>query len=586
MLSSNQSRFIFAVMLTFIVLSPCVISVSNTNFVMTPRGTMELAAPTITGPTVHDVENGTISDTLEYDAFDADPKNYSVTVDGGDYDSGIWDGGTITVYLVYLQTRGLINTLPQAFAFEVTVFNNAEESASASTTVNVILDTLAPAITQPANITYEAGSFGNEIRWNITESNPDFYNISRTSNEPTSNSSVLETGDWDGNDIVIDIDGLNASRWYLYKLFVNDTFGMNSTSFVNVTVLQDLTAPVISSPNDVAFEFGATGFEIRWHAYDSNPKNYTIVGIINYNDTFYGNYTNPMYHSPLNVTQPTWTFADSDGGDISISLDWLYLGNYTFIITAFDIFNQTSSDSVFLEIYPDIRAPIIVPSDDLVFEEGYSGFNVTWGTEENNPLWYNLTLDGSTIMNGTWRGENFTVDVNVTEVGTYVYNMTLRDFFGFTSFAVIQVDITVDIHPPIIAEVKVIQTLSSQTTNNLTVQAYAWDLNNIEAITIEWGIGDPESATFVPESSDMILSDIADFFTAELGEFTQGSVVWYRITAVDNSSVGVEETTEWLSVTVSSMSYQGAPALLYGIIGIFGSLSLLIFIVMYFRARK
>jgi hypothetical protein len=164
--------------------------------------------------------------------------------------------------------------------------------------------------------------------------------------------------------------------------------------------------------------------------------------------------------------------------------------------------------------------------------------------------------------------------------------MTLRDFFGFTSFAVIQVDITVDTHPPIIAEVKVIQTLSSQTTNNLTVQAYAWDLNNIEAITIEWGVGDPESATFAPESSDMILSGIADFFTAELGEFTHGVVVWYRISAVDNSSVGVEEKTEWLSVTVSPMSYQGAPALLYGIVGILGGLSLFVFIILYFRSRK
>ncbi|MHA1289364.1 MAG: hypothetical protein ACTSPB_18405, partial [Candidatus Thorarchaeota archaeon] len=498
MLSSNQSRFIFAVMLTLIVLSPCVTSVSNTNFIMTPIGTMELAAPTITGPTSLEIENGTIGETIDYDAFDTDPKNYSVTVDGSDYDSGIWDGDTITVYLVYLQTRGLITALPQEFVFEVTVFNNANEFASISTTVNIILDTNAPNITQPTNITYEEGSFGNEIQWNITESNPDFYNISRTSNEPTSNSSVVETGDWSGNDIVINIDGLNASRWYLYRLFVNDTFGMNSTSFVNVTVLQDITNPAISSPDDVAFEFGDTGFEILWEAYDSNPKNYTIDGIIHFNDTLYGNFTE--FHSFSNISQPVWNFTEPDGGDISISLDGLFLGNYTFIFTAFDIFNQTTTDSVYVEIYPDIRAPVIVSSDDLVFEEGYSGYNITFDAEENNPLWYNLTLDGSTIMNGTWRGENFTIGIDVVDVGTYSYNMTLRDFFGFTSFAIIEVQITADAHNPIIAEIHVIQTLSSQTTNNLTVQAYVWDLNSIEDITIEWGVGDPEAATFVSET--------------------------------------------------------------------------------------
>ncbi|MGY5859044.1 MAG: hypothetical protein RTU63_06725 [Candidatus Thorarchaeota archaeon] len=587
MLSSNQSRFIFALMLTLIVLSPCVTSVSNTNFVMAPTGSMELAAPTITGPTVYEIENGTMGETIEYDAFDADPKNYSITVDGSDYDSGIWDGSTVTLYLVSLRTRGLIDTVPKDFTFEITVFNNVEEYDSITTIVSVIQDTAAPIIQQPANITYEEGSFGNEIQWNITESNPEFYNISLTSNEPSSNATVLETGDWDGDDIMINVDGLNASRWYLYKLFVNDTYGLNTTSYVNVTVFQDITAPAISSPDDVAFEFGDTGFEVRWEAYDSNPKNYTIEVFIHFNDTIYGTgQINRTFHSPLNFSQPVWTFTEPDGGDISVTLDGIYLGNYTFSITAFDIFNQTTTDLVYLEIYPDTRAPVIVPDDDLVFEEGYTGYSISWGTEENNPLWYNLTLDGSIMMNGTWNGDNFTIDVNELEVGTYSYNMTLRDFFGYTSFAIIEVEVSPDAHYPIIAEIEVIQILASQTTNNLTVQAYVWDLNSIQDITIEWGVGNPEDASFVSETSNMTLSGINDFFTAELGEYTHGAVVWYRIIATDDSSASNEETTEWMSVTVSSLSYQGAPALLYGVIGLLGGLALLIFIVLYFRSRK
>ena len=79
---------------------------------------------------------------------------------------------------------------------------------------------------------------------------------------------------------------------------------------------------------------------------------------------------------------------------------------------------------------------------------------------------------------------------------------------------------------------------------------------------------------------------INDFFTAELGEYTHSAVVWYRIIATDDSSASNEETTEWMSVTVSSLSYQGAPALLYGVIGLLGGLALLIFIVLYFRSRK
>ncbi len=586
MLSSNHSRFIFALMLTLIVLSPYVTSVSHVDFSITPVATMELAAPSITGLTFYEYENGTIGETLEYDAFDADPKNYSVTVDGSDYDSGIWDGSTITVYLVYLNTRDLIVTLPQDFTFVVTVFNQAEESDSITTTVRVILDVSAPDITQPANITYEEGSFGNEIQWNITESNPDFYNISRQSNEPGTNFTVLETGSWSDSEIIINIDGLNASRWYIYSLFVNDTFGRNNTSIVNVTVLQDLTNPVISSPDDVAFEFGDTGFEVRWKLYDSNPKNYSIYVITHFNDTLYGNITDLGLHSPINVTQPSWTFTDPDGGDISISLDGIFLGNYTFNITAFDTFNQSSTDSVYLRIYPDVRAPIIDASEDLDYEEGYTGFNITWSAEENNPLWYNLTLDGTVMMNGTWGGENFSIEVDGLDVGTYEYNMTLRDFFGFTSFAIIQVEVTIDIHFPIISGVQVIQTMVSQTTNNLTVQAYVWDLNRINNITIEWGIGDPSSDNFEFESVNMISSEINDFFTADLGEYTQGKVVWFRISATDDSSQENTETTEWASVIVSSMSYEGVPALLYGIIAVLGGLSLFVFIILYFRTKK
>ncbi len=582
MLSSNHRRFIFALMLAFIVLSPCVISVSNTNFSITPTTTMELAAPTITGLTFYEYENGSVGETLEYDAFDADPKNYSVTIDGSDYDSGFWDGDSITVYLVYLYTRDLIDSIPQEFTFVVTVFNQAEESASITTTVSIIQDVTGPIIEQPANITYEEGSFGNEIQWNITESNPDFYNISRQSNEPTSNFTVMETGSWSDKEIVINVDGLNASRWYFYTLFVNDTSGRNASSSVNVTVLIDGTNPAISSPDDIAFEFGDTGFEVLWEAYDSNPKNYSIDVIIHFNDTLYGNYSIPI----SNVSQPVWTFVDPDGGDISISLNDIHLGNYTFVFTAFDIFNQTTSDSVYVRIYPDIRAPIIDAAEDVEYEEGYTGYNITFNIEENNPLFYNLTLDGTVLMNGTWRGENFTIDVDGLDVGIHDYNMTLGDFFGFNASVIIHVEVTIDIHFPLIKEVYVLQSLTSQTTNNLTVQAYVWDLNMITDITIEWGVGDPESDTFESETSSMTSSEITDFFAADLGEYSYGVVVWFRISATDNSSQQNTELIEWTNVTVTLMSYQGFPTFVYGIIGLLGGLSLVVFIVLYYKSKK
>jgi hypothetical protein len=583
MVSLNRRRLIIAIMFTLFVLSPYVISVGNVNFAIAPISTVKLSAPTITGPTFYQFENGSAGETLVYDTFDANPKNYTVTVNGSSYDNGLWSSGELTVYLVFLYTRHMVTSLPMQFNFEVTVNNQANESASIQTTVKVIADELAPIIQQHDNITYEVGSFGHEINWNITESNPDFYNVTRVSNELTSNYTQIVSGSWDGSNIVVNVDGLNASHWYLYNLFVNDTFGRNATSFVNVTVTLDTTNPVVSSPDDVTFEFGSKGHDINWSVYDSNPKNYTIYSTILYNDTSYGNVT--AFHTFVNVTQPNWSFPNPEGQNIIISLDGIFLGNYTITILLFDDFGLNSTDSVNVTIYKDVRAPVIDPVPDLTYEEGYTGYNISWGTEESNPLWYNLTKNGDVLENGTWRGENFTIFVDGLAVGDYSYNLTLCDFFNSTSFAVIEVHVTPDAHNPIISSILVVQTLTSQTTNNLTVQAYVWDLNNISSIEISWSTDNPANAGFTFETTPMNRTEIEDFFSAAIGEYTQGQVVWYRIKAVDNSSVANIEETAWLSVTVTVMSYTGGPGSVYALVFLFGSLSLVVVLVLYFRTR-
>ena len=583
MVSSNRSRFIIALMLTGFVFSPYVISVNNVSIPFAQIRVMEPAAPTITGPTFYQFENGSAGETLVYDTFDANPKNYTVTVNGSSYDSGVWTSGELTVNLVYLYTRHMITTLPMQFNFEVTVNNEANESASAQTTLRVILDETPPIIQQHENITYEVGSFGHEINWNVTESNPDYYNVTRTSNELTSNYTQIAGGAWNGANIVVDVDGLNASHWYLYALFVNDTFGRNATSFVNVTVTLDLTDPLLSAPDDIHFEFGSEGHRINWSAYDSNPKNYTVKVAIHYNDTSYGNVS--AFHSFVDVVKLNWTFPDPEGQHIIVVLDGLFLGNYTITLTAFDDFGFSSADSVNVTVYKDIRAPIIEPADDLTYEEGYTGYNISWGIEESNPLWYNLTRNGEVLQNGTWRGENFTIFVDGLAVGDYEYNMTLSDYFNATSFAVIQVHVTPDAHDPIIANIKVIQSLTTQTTNNLTIQAYIWDLNHIKSIEVQWGVGDPQDAGFEFENSTMEHTEIGGFFSAPLGEFIHGQVVWFKVIAEDNSSVNNIEETPWANITVTVMSYSGGPLPVYVAVSVFGGLSLLIVIVLYFRTR-
>ncbi|MFX1605479.1 MAG: hypothetical protein ACFFDD_06190 [Promethearchaeota archaeon] len=593
MVSINRRNIAIALVLAWLILSPSALTTSNIEESTNPVVTIELAAPTISGPSFYTFENGTVGHTLVYDASDPDPKNYTVTVDGSVLDSGIWGGRDITVYLVWLYRDNFIDTLPKDLTMVCTVFNNQEESASATTTIHVIPDETAPII-EPyyvrgsidiptSNITYEEGSFGNEIRWNISEANPSFYNISMISNEPVNNASVLEFGSWDGINITRNIDGLNVSRWYLFSLFVNDTFGHNATSHVNVTVSPDLTYPTITSPEDISFEFGDEGYEILWHAYDSNPKNYSITSVIHYNDTTYGNITE--FHTFMDVIEPDWSFSDPEGEDISLAVDTLFLGNYTVTLTLYDIYGRMTNDSVNVTIYRDIRAPIITPSGDLSYEEGYTGYSINWTIEESNPKFFNLTLNGEGYDNGTWRGEEYVLTVDDFPVGVYLYNMTYTDFFNQSEYSLIEVEVTPDAHEPTVAALTVFQTFATVTTNNLTIQAYAWDLNNISSIEIQWGVGDPDSDDFGNETKDMVQSEIANIFTASLGEYSHGVVVWYKILAQDNSSVHLVFDTGWIAVEITSQGIERVPALLYAAVVIFGSLSLLVILVLYFRTR-
>jgi hypothetical protein len=583
MVSLIRPRTLLVLTVAWLMFVPVLTGPSILGLDMNPVSSSEPAAPTLTGPDYYSFENGSRGHTLTYSGSDDNPKNYTVMRDGTLYDDGLWSGGEITVYLVYLYTRHLIDTLPKTFNFTVTVFNDAEESASVNTTVYVYADVRPPEIVQPENITYEEGSFGHDIFWEIDESNPDFYNISRISNEPTGNASVLVTGTWDGSNITWSVDGLNASRWYLYTLFVNDTLGYNSTSTVNVTVLPDVSFPVVSSPENVSIEFGSHGHSIVWHIYDSNPKNYSITALILYNDTTYGNVS--ALRPWVDIFEPDWSFTDPEGQNVSVSLDGLPLGNYSIMISVFDTFNRETNDTVFVYIYRDIRPPQITTSGDLTYEEGYTGNEIEWSADESNPVYYNLTLNGEVLANGTWRGENYSLNVDHFAVGTYDYNMTFEDYFNQSSWAMIRVEVTPDAHLPTIAQVVVIQSLTTTSTNNLTLQAYVWDLNNISSIQVQWGVGNPESEIFEFQTANMTPAQLNDFYTAELGEYRYGQVVWYRLNATDNSSVMNVHLTEWASVVVVRQSYAGVPIGIYAVVIILGSLSLLVMLVLYFRTR-
>lgn len=536
---------------------------------------------TINSPEDMTYENGTLGKTIKWTPADPSPKNYSVSRNGTEFLSGTWSGIAITVALNHLYAQHRVTVLPINFVFACTVFNRQNESISDTVVLHIIPDETPPIIVAPDNFSYEAGSFGHRIIWNITESNPDFYNVTRVSNETSSNSSVVVSGPWDGRNITVSVDGLNATRWYAYTLFVNDTLGHNSTSTVNITVYADLTPPTATAPDDISYEYGSKGHHLTWVIYDSNPKNYTLRVYVLDMISSYGNTTSPLFHPPANITVTSWVLPANypKGMPLNIALDYLYLGNYTYTLTLFDDFGRNATDSVSVVVYRDLRAPVVNATSDYAYEEGYKGHEINWTIEESNPRSYNLTRNNATLQGGAWRGQNFTIVVDGLAVGEYTFNMTLVDFFNQSTSSIVIVTVTPDAHAPSVAHVQVLQAYFDAGLTNVTFQAYAWDINGLHNVTVEWGT-DPSNPV-----SKLMKTISPNLYFAEAGYYPVGTVVWYRIVATDNSSVMNIHTTEWAYFTVASIVGNAEPALLWAVVSVLGVLSVIAFLNIYFRTK-
>ncbi|MHA2232539.1 MAG: hypothetical protein ACXAB4_08600 [Candidatus Hodarchaeales archaeon] len=102
-------------------------------------------------------------------------------------------------------------------------------------TFRVSLDTIAPSVSSPADITYEVGSTGNQIIWNVLDAFPDRYNI-------TKNGVLIENGTWINGTISISVDELTKGA-YLFRLTVLDLGGNIVSDEVSVTVIDSSPEP-------------------------------------------------------------------------------------------------------------------------------------------------------------------------------------------------------------------------------------------------------------------------------------------------------------------------------------------------------
>jgi surface protein len=176
-------------------------------------------------------ELGTTGNTIIWNATDADPATYTITVDGTETVSATaWISGTPVSYTVDGYAIGsytVIITFVDA--------NGNSISDTVMVTVSVVPDTTDPVVDMPDNITYEVGATGNSIIWNATDGDAATYTITVDGTE-----TVSATAWTSGTPVSYSVDDYTVGSYTVIITFF-DASGNSVSDTVIVTVTEQVT---------------------------------------------------------------------------------------------------------------------------------------------------------------------------------------------------------------------------------------------------------------------------------------------------------------------------------------------------------
>lgn len=340
--------------------------------------------PTIDSPADVGYEFDTTGHSIHWNPSDEYPDSYKIYKNGTEVASSSWYGDSISYNVDGLN--------PSVYNFTIEI-SNTFNNIITDTVLVTVTDTTDPTIDSPEDITYEFSSTNNNVIWKARDANHDAYVAYH-------NGSVLETDNWDGTNITIDIDGF-ALGIHNLTLFVNDTSGNSIVDTVFVTV-EDTLAPILNSPADYEYNEGTTSHNITWEASDASPDEYIV------------------YQNGTVLTSPTW-----DGSDIVVYINGLSSGVYNYTINAVDTSGNSGSDTVLVTVI-DVTNPTVDSPSDITYVEGETGNSIVWTPNELHKDTYQILQNGTEVESGDWDSATIVYDVDGLSEGTY--NLTLVVF--------------------------------------------------------------------------------------------------------------------------------------------------------------
>jgi len=349
----------------------------------------DIINPVITTPNDIYYEQDTTGNSITWSVADANPDTYIIYRDSVEIESDTWTSGVLTINIDGLSI--------DSYNYTIIIYDESSNLAQDTVIVTVKEDITNPILNSPTDITYEEGTTGHSIAWNSTDTNPGTYIIYKDSVE-------IESDTWiSGIPITINIDGLSIDS-YNYTIIVYDEFSNSAQDIVIVTVEEDATNPVLSSPADIIYENGATGHNIAWNSTDTNPDTYVI------------------YKNSIEIKSGAWI----SGVPITINVDGLNIGSHTYAIIVYDEFSYSTQDTVIV-IVQDTTNPVLSSPADIAYEDGATGHNIDWSSTDNNPDTYIIYKDSIEIKSGAWISGVLTISVDGLSIGSYNYTIIVVD---------------------------------------------------------------------------------------------------------------------------------------------------------------
>lgn len=99
------------------------------------------------------------------------------------------------------------------------------------------------------------------------------------------------------------------------------------------------------------------------------------------------------------------------------------------------------------DLYPlfnvtDSTLPTVNAPGDVSYEAGTTGHTLAWQPADTHPYWFNITMDGTLMVDQDWDGAGISLNIDGLAVGTHTYILAVYDQLGNSASDSVMVNVT------------------------------------------------------------------------------------------------------------------------------------------------